>query len=154
MAEEIAIMIVLIGISASVCWIVWSIMSAVRRIKVSRQRVDLQNKLLDKFSGAPELLEYLKTEAGQRLVDTDSIEVKSPFFRILLSFQFGVVLLFLGGAFLFLRNWIPSDGAIACLVLGVLLLALGLGFVASGTISYILSKHWGVLGNRESERLS
>jgi len=152
MAEEVAITVVLTGISASVCWIVWSIMSAVRRIKVSRQRVDLQNTLLDKLSGAPELLEYLKTEAGQRLADTDAIEVKSPYLRILLSFQFGVVLLFLGGAFLLLRSWIPPDGAIACLVLGVLLVALGLGFLASGTISYTLSKHWGVLGNPESER--
>jgi hypothetical protein len=115
----------LLGISASICWIVWSIMSAVRRIKVSRQKAELQNKLLDKFSGAPELLEYLKTEVGQRLVDTDSMEIKSPLLRILLSIQFGVVLLVLGGAFLLLRNWIPADGALACLVIGVLSAALG-----------------------------
>ena len=154
MAEEIMIPVVLLGISASVCWIVWSILSAVRRIRVSRQKADLQSKLLDKFSGAPELLEYLKTEAGQRLVDTDSFEVKSPLLRILYSFQFGVILLVLGGAFLLLRNWIPVDGAIACLVIGVLLAALGLGFLTSGIISYILSKHWGVLGNLESEHLN
>jgi hypothetical protein len=71
--------------------------------------------------------------------------VGAPFSRILWSVQVGVILLLAGAGLLFLSSRMNSDAALFFMVFGVLSLALGGGFVASGGAAWALSKRLGLL---------
>lgn len=125
-------------------WLTWVIVSNVRRSRVARIQADLHGKLLEKFGSSQELLDYLRSEAGQRFLESATIEQARPFGRILGSIQAGVVLTLVGIGFLSLRWQLP--GAMEpFLVFGTLALALGFGFALSAGISYVLLQKRGLL---------
>ena len=125
-------------------WLAWVIASNVRRSKVARVQAEVHAKLFDKFGSSQDLLDYLRSEAGQRFLESATIEHARPFGRILGSIQAGVILTLVGIGFLFLRGQLP-DAMEPFLVFGVLALALGFGFALSAGIAYVLSRKQGLL---------
>jgi hypothetical protein len=112
----------------------------------------LQDKLLEKLGSSPEAMEYLRSDAGEKMFALLTKERANPFARILTALQAGAVISLLGIGFIFLRNQVPSDGAEAFMVIGVLGLCLGLGFLASSAAAYVFSKQWGLInGSAESD---
>jgi len=99
---------------------------------------------LHKLGTSPEALEYLHSDAGEKLFALASAERANPYNRILGALQAGAVLSLLAVGFLFLRGMV-SEGAEAFSVIGVLGLCLGLGFLASSGAAYLFSKSWGLL---------
>ncbi|MGB7348514.1 MAG: hypothetical protein WBC66_01525, partial [Candidatus Acidiferrales bacterium] len=100
-----------------------------------------------------ELIEYLKTDAGSKFLDSATIEHARPFGRVLGSVQAGLILFFLGIAMFIVRATMPNETfnavdraqtAHGFLAVSLLLLALGFGFLASAAASYRLSKAWGL----------
>ena len=104
----------------------------------------LQNKLLDKLGTSPEAIEYLRSDAAEKMFVMASEERTNPYSRILTALQAGAVLSLLAIGFLFLRSMIP-DADQAFTVVGVLGLCLGLGFLASSGAAYYFSKNWGLI---------
>lgn len=137
------------GFFAAIFLIVWSVTSSRRRQKMAETQAEMQAKLLDKLSASQDLAEYLKTEAGQRLLTNTPVETKSPFGRILGSIQAGTILTLLGMALLILSVTI-ADAEQGLTVIGTISLAVGLGFLSSALISYFLSKSWGLLERKDS----
>jgi len=155
---------VLIFVTFALCigWILTVVSNNSRRAKIARVQQEVHSKLFEKFGTTQELIEYLKTDAGSRLLDSATIEQSRPFGRILGSVQAGLILFMLGIAMLIVRYTIPAEGfnaiehaqtAHGMLALSLLLLALGVGFLLSAAASYRLSKSWGLMdGDFASKR--
>jgi len=111
----------------------------------------LQDKLLEKLGNSPEALEYLHSDAGEKMFALATKERTNPYARILTALQTGAVLSLLGMGFIFLRIQVPIEGAETFMVIGVLGLCLGLGFLASSAAAYVFSKQWGLI-NGSAER--
>ena len=132
-------------------WIAWVIFSTIRRYKTAKLRAGVQTKLLEKFGSSQDLLAYVQTYAGQQFLESIATEQRTPYRRILGAAQVGVIALLFGAALLFLRSRV-SGAQEAFLVFGTLILTLGIGFVVSAAVSYILSKSFGLLDRTTAQR--
>ena len=112
----------------------------------------LQDKLVEKLGNSPEAIEYLRSDAGEKMFAILTKERTNPYARILTALQAGAVLSLLGLGFMVLRDQVPAEGAEAFMVIGVLGLCLGLGFLASSAAAFFFSKQWGLInGSAESD---
>lgn len=154
MSDQMVQAIVMPVLFLCVGWIVWIVANNRRRGKVAEVQAQMQAKLFEKFGSSQEMIAYLNSEAGSKFLESASIEHTKPFGRVLGSIQAGLILFFLGIAMLIVRFTMPSVGwnaveqaqtAHGFLAISLLLLALGLGFLASAAASYRLSKNWGLL---------
>jgi hypothetical protein len=130
-----------------VSWVTWVIANAIRRGRTARAVADLHSKLLDKCTSNQELLSYLESEAGRRFLESTTTSGANPSGRILNAVQAGAIAALAGGAMLIVRteehfDW---DGRQFLVVCGAVLLAIGLGFLVSACISYVLCRSWGLL---------
>jgi len=140
------------GFFGSVAWIVWVVSNARRRKEIAKIQADMQARLLDKLSASQDLTEFLKTDAGQHLLDSAATETSSPHQRILGSVQAGLILTLLGIAmFIISRTGVVTvtldnvEHASAPLtIFGTICGSVGVGFLISAAISYSLSKSWGL----------
>ena len=132
-------------------FIVWTTLSTIRRFRTEKLQAQLQTKLLDKFGSGQELLAYVQSEGGKRLLESLTTEQHTPYGRILGAAQGGTILLLLGIALLFLRSRV-TGGDEGLLVAGTIVFTLGLGFGVSAAVSYFLSKSFGLLDERIAHR--
>lgn len=97
------------GVVSGFSWIVWVIATNIRLAKVARTQGQMQADLVEKLGSSQELMGFLQTEAGQRLLAGPAqVEPKpSPFGRILNAVQAGIVLSALGGALAALSRAVP-----------------------------------------------
>ena len=131
-------------------WIIKVISNNRKTFRMATMQAELQSKLLDKFSSSPELLEYLQSDASKGFAELVPAEARpNPYDKILGSVQVGIVLLMAGLACMFLRDQI-SDGFEAFTFLGALGSALGVGFLLSAAIAFLLSKKWGIINGDAS----
>jgi hypothetical protein len=112
----------------------------------------LQDKLLEKLGNSPEALEYLHSDAGEKMFALAAKERTNPYARILTALQAGAVLSLLGIGFISLRGMVEAHDAGSFTVVGVLGLCLGLGFLASSAAAFVFSKQWGLInGSTQSD---
>jgi RNA polymerase sigma factor (sigma-70 family) len=64
----------------------------------------LQDKLLEKLGSSPEAIEYLHSDAGEKMFALAAKERTNPYTRILSALQAGAVISLLGIGFIFLRD--------------------------------------------------
>ena len=146
--EMVAMIVVVITLFSCFGWVSWTGINNWRRIKVSRSQVEMQSKLLDKFGGSAELLDYLQTDAGKQFLQTEPAERPSaPHWRILRTMQAGIILTLLGLAIL-TGATIVREASQELSLAGILVTAVGLGFLISSFLSYKFSKSWGILDSR------
>ena len=148
MAEEIVIFPIMFAL---VGFIVWTIFSTIRRYKTAKLQAGLQTKLLEKFGSGQELLAYVQSDAGKQLMESLTMEQRTPHGRILGAAQASVILVLLGVGLLLLRGRV-SGGDEGFLVSGTITLSLGVGFGLSSALSYFLSKSFGLLNHTASDR--
>ncbi len=127
-------------------WVVYIILEW-RKLKHKNQ---LQNKIIDKLNSVPELNEFLQTEGGSRFLNFLTIESLNPKEKLLSSITKGIMLIMLGGAFFSIDPLLTvTEGAQIFTALGLIFSALGIGFLVSSFISYLLSKKWGIIKKEE-----
>lgn len=150
---DLAPVFVFIAFTIGAVWIVKVISNNKRGQRVAELQKEMQAKLFEKFGTSQEMLAYLNSEAGSKFLESASIEQARPFGRVLGSIQAGLIILLLGIAMLFVRFTMPqvafnaieqAQDAHATLGFSFVLIALGLGFLASAAVSYKLSKNWGL----------
>jgi hypothetical protein len=141
---DLAPVLIPVGILAVLGWIVRTIVQNLRQQRIAKLQADLQTRLLDKFGSPQELVGYLESPAGQRFLDSATIERRNPYGRILGSVQAGLILSLVGLALFFLQGRWPETEE-GFLFLATLSLALGIGFLLSSIAAYALSKSWGLL---------
>jgi hypothetical protein len=101
----------------------------------------------------------MNTEAGKRFLESAPIpagfgpgpQAKMSLMRVLTPLQLGVVLTLVGTGFLLMRNNAQLNAPAPFLVFGTLGLMLGLGFIISAGLSYMLARHMGLLPQSAAE---
>ena len=151
MVEPLAAFCVFLTVLGALGLLVKTIIDHRRWLRMSKMQGEVHTKLLDRFTASEDLLAYIQTPAGKRFLESAPIataagpSVSAPVGRIMLSIQVGVVLTCGGiGLFLVSRRFESVIGQ-PFFVLGALGLALGIGFVLSAVVSYMISRSLGLM---------
>jgi hypothetical protein len=141
--------------------LVWLIRLAVthrRWNRLSKVQFEVHSKLLDRFSSNDELLAYVQTPAGRKFLESAPIPLQdeapsmaAPFSRILWSVQAGVVLAIAGAGVLYVSSRFTDEAEQFFMVVGVVTLALGVGFIVSAVAAYVLSRRLGLIERPATE---
>jgi hypothetical protein len=148
-------LLVFVGVTAALLWILRTILDNRRWYRMVKVQTETHAKLLDRFGSSQDMLAYMQSEAGKKFLESPIFEGPRrqvstlPFGRILWSVQIGVIAVFLGAGFLFLRGKVTPDADMGLQIFGTLILTLGIGFLVSGGLSYVLAKYFGLLEGRD-----
>ena len=139
-SAEIAMIIVLPAMFVFWAWVVWVILEW-RRV---RHKSQLQKMIVDKFSTAQELNDFLQSKEGNKFLNFLRLNGRAPREKILSSLSKGVILSFLGIAIIVIGGLFAGK-MMYFIAFGIVIIALGAGFLVSTKISYKLSKKWGII---------
>ena len=157
MSEEILLnVLVAVAAFALIAGIFWYLMQRQKALMKTRlQRVESVNRLIEKFSTAKEVVEFLGTEQGKKLLEDPLPPTGNPRTRVLRFVRFGIVFLFLGPAFLLDSYWLRGETEIRYTTQakdlqfwGLSSLALGLGLLMAAFLTNMLVKKWGLNGGK------
>jgi hypothetical protein len=145
---------VMLAIAAGVIWLVKTLVDYRRWSRLSKIQTEVHNKLLDRMTTNEDLLAYIQSPAGRRFLESAPIPIDSPrsigapLGRILWSAQAGAVLTVLGlGIEIVSRNTL-EEVAPPLAALGAVVIALGIGFLVSAFLAYVLTRRFGLLNDR------
>jgi len=149
--EGFTIGTVILAIASGVIWLVKTLIDHRRWSRLSKVQTEVHTKLLDRFSSNEDLLAYIQTPAGRKFLESAPINISAPqaisapLGRILWSAQAGAVLTVLGlGVFLVSRTAI-EEVAPPLAAMGAIVIALGIGFLASAVLAYMLTRRFGLM---------
>ena len=144
---DLAPVIGMVSFFSIVGWIIRSILDHRRVSRTTEVQAELQRKLIDKMESSADLLAYLQSDAGHRLVSSVALARGNPLARILGAVQAGIILVVVGCALVLMRGLggLGSDGVTGFTFLGTLAVAVGGGFLISAVATYTLSKRWGLV---------
>ncbi len=129
---------------AMVAFIVWAGANAKHRR--AALQADVQTRLIDKFSNAPEFVDFLNSDTGKQfLTGVEKMPQLMARDRIVGGISRGLILLLLGLAFIGI--WIADDWNRGFMYPGFILAGLGIGFFISTLVSLKLSQKFGLIGN-------
>lgn len=134
----------------SIAWVIKTLIDQRRWTRQATLQADAHNKLLDRLASNEQLLTYIQTPAGRRFLETapvpveESRPVSAPVGRVLWSVQVGLVLIAAGIGFLTVSGQLPKGGDLPMYVIGVVVLSVGIGFVAAAAASFFLAKRLGI----------
>src|SRR5947209_5071773 len=135
-----------LGFFTMVVLIVWS--SANAKNRRAALQADVQTRLIDKFSNAPEFVAFLNSDTGKQfLTGIDKMPQLMARDRIVGGVSRGVIMMLLGAAFLAI--WMADDWNRGFMYPGFILVGLGIGFFASTLISLKMSQRFGLIGSDE-----
>jgi hypothetical protein len=120
---------------AMILAIVWLAMR--KRQAQIRARSEFHKQLLDKFASGKEFAEFLESKGSQRFLEELGSLGGGPYERTLGSLRAGVILAVLGLGFFALS--LMRRGF---MIPGVIIFALGVGFLLAAAISHRLAKQW------------
>jgi hypothetical protein len=145
---EVAILVP-IAFFAVVGWIVYIVVEGSRRKERMKTFTEFYSRLLDRMQSPKDFGDFLQTAGGQRFLETLSVERGHPIDRVLRAVQAGLVTLLLGIGFFaaseFARISSDWDDQNFLRIVGVILMALGVGFLLSATASFSITKSLGML---------
>ena len=151
--ESISVFFVVALVSLVIAWLVTTLLNHRRWLRLSKIQNEVHNKLLDRFAGTNELMSYVQSPAGRRFLEAAPIAlddasekpVSAPLSRILWSVQAGIVLVIGGLGFQYVSRRAVEEISQGLWTMGVLATAFGLGFIAAGAFSFIMSRRLGLL---------
>ena len=142
-----------------VVWLIRTVIDYRRWSRLAKVQTDAHTKLLDRFTANEDLLAYIQSPAGSKFLESSPIKldagprsVGAPLGRILWSVQGGLVLVAGGIGLEVVKGRVADEAAQPLHVLGVLGIALGLGFVISAIISFVISQRLGLIAPPSSGR--
>lgn len=142
---------ILIIVVTALGWLIRFLVDYRRWHRLSKVQAEAHNKLLDRMTANEELLTYVKSPAGSRFLESAPItldagarRIGAPFSRILWSVQAGLVLGAAGFGLQYVAAHVDPEVTQPIYAMGVLAVALGIGFVLSAVVSYVMSKRLGL----------
>lgn len=141
-------------------WLIRTLVDYRRWNRLTKVQTDVHTKLLDRFTANDDLLAYIRSPAGSKFLQSTPIaldagprSVSAPLGRILWSIQGGVVLMAGGIGLEVVSGRVSDDASQPLHALGVLGIALGLGFVISAIISFVISHRLGLIEPAQAVRI-
>ena len=138
-------------------WIVRTIIEQKRWNRLTRTQTEVHTKILDRFGTTAELLEYIKSPAGTKFLESAPIPLRAeppaparnvPTPRVIWSVQLGVITCAFGvGMLLVSLRYAESSDLFS---LGVIALCVGLGFIGSAAVTLLLSRRLGLWESPEA----
>jgi hypothetical protein len=151
MAGVFAGMLIMVG---ALGWLVRTAVDYRRWGRLAKVQSEAHTKLLDRFTGNEELLAYVQSPAGRKFLQSSPISLDggsrtmgAPLARILWSMQAGVVLSAAGIGMNYVSRHIDPENADPVFTFSIILISLGVGFIASSGLSYLMSKRLGLLAS-------
>jgi hypothetical protein len=152
--EGMMIFAVFVTVTGFLGWLLKSFIDYRRWMHVSKVQTEAHTKLLDRLTSHDDLLAYIQTPAGRRFLESAPVleaeprSMNAPIGRVLWSAQIGMVLAFAGLGLNFVSSRVLEDVGPPLFVVGVLAMSLGVGFVVSAVMAYVLSRRFGLLEPR------
>jgi hypothetical protein len=149
--ESITIASVIVIIASGLFWLLKTLIEYRRWSRLSKIQTEVHNKLLDRFTANEDLLSYIQTPAGRKFLESAPIPIDSPrsisapLGRILWSAQVGAVLTVLGMGIEVVARSAIEDIAGPVAAIGAVIIALGIGFLVSAFLAYLLSRRFGLM---------
>jgi hypothetical protein len=138
----------------ALAWLIRTLIEQRRWKQLSRTQSEVHNKILDRFNTTEQLLEYIRTPAGSKFLESAPIplHVERPpsgrtstlAGRIMWSVQLGVVIAIVGLGMLLLSAVFEKESSQGLFALGTIALCVGVGFIASAAVSLKLSRRLGL----------
>ena len=148
--ESLQVLGVFVFIAAVLAWFIRTVIEQKRWSRLSKQQAEVHNKILDRFGKTEELMEYIKTPAGTKFLESAPIPLhaeratpSTPQSRVLLSIQIGVVVAAGALGMLLVSFRFDRETAADLFALGTIGFCVGIGFIASALISLFLSRRLG-----------
>jgi len=142
---------ILILFATIIIWLVRAFIQHRRWLKASQVQAEVHTKLMDRMTSNEELLAYMQSPSGRRFLEAAPVrpEVEGPSFSapvgsIIWSLMAGVVLTVLGIGFRYAGNFVKDDAHDAIIVVGVVVLSLGIGFVLASLMAFMVSSRLGL----------
>lgn len=153
--DGVQIFSVMMVVTGTIIWLVKMLVDHRRWLRQSKVQTEVHTKLLDRFASNDDLLGYIQSPAGKKFLESAPISldadaqpriIGAPFGRIFWSVQAGAVLLVSGLGLQFVgqrQQWEEVGQPLSSM--GILVVAIGLGFIISAAASYFLSRRLGLL---------
>ena len=132
-------------------WLVRTIIEQKRWNRLSRTQSEVHNKILDRFSTSGELLDYIKTPAGTKFLESAPIPLhespapqNAPLTRVMWSVQIGIVVAAASLGLLLVSGRFDKESAQEMFALGMIGVSVGLGFIVSAAVSIFMSRRLGL----------
>ncbi|MBW3670245.1 MAG: hypothetical protein KY432_01085 [Acidobacteria bacterium] len=151
-AEVLAVLAV---IACALGWLLRTIIEQKRWNRLSQTQSEVHNKILDRFGTSEELLEYIKTPAGTKFLESAPIPLhsdkparsnplSSPLTRMVWSIQLGVVIAVASLGMLLVSFRFSERSGDELFAFGLIGFCVGAGFIASAAVSLIMSQRLGL----------
>ena len=146
------VFIIFVAVAGALAWLIKTVIDHRRWTRILKIQTDAHTKLLDRFTSNEDLLAYMQTPAGRRFFESAPIPLESPrslnapIGRILWSAQVGTVLTLAGFGLEVVAARAIEDISQPLSAVGVVVIALGIGFCVSAVMAYVLSKRLGLIG--------
>lgn len=129
-----------------------AVMNHRRWARLNKVQTEVHSRLMERLSGNEELLAYIQSPAGSKFLESAPIALDAgqaspaaPLGRILWTVQAGVVLAAAGFGLLMVAGKVTDEATRPLHAFGTLGLALGVGFVISAIISFLISRRLGLV---------
>jgi hypothetical protein len=158
-SEDFAALLVLGGLMTLMGLIAWGMRNLIehrRWLRASKAQSEAHARVFDRLSSNEDVLAYIQSPAGQRYLQSAPLAIEgarsfgAPIGRILLAAQAGTVVAFLGGGLWFASTRLAvnpnaTEVAPVFFTASMVVIAVGLGLLASSAIAYVLSRQLGLL---------
>jgi hypothetical protein len=148
--EGLFILTIMSLIAFTMSWLVRTIVEQRRWSRLSRTQTEVHTKILDRFGTSGELLEYMKTPAGSKFLESAPIPLReqpmaanAPVARVLWSIQLGIIVA-AGAMGMMLVSSRFEDAAKSFFALGLIGVCVGGGFILSAIVSLVVSRRLGL----------
>jgi hypothetical protein len=139
-------------ITFALFWFIRTIIDQKRWNRLSRIQNEVHNKILDRFGSSAELLEYIRTPAGTKFLESAPIALhaeerplsNAPLGRVIRSIQVGVIIAAGALGMIVVSMRFDKETAEGLFAIGAIAFSIGVGFIVSAVISLSLSRRLGV----------
>ena len=154
MIEFGGVLLIITTITVGIIFLVRTVVEHRRWQRAMKAQGDLNTKLIDRFASSDELLAYLQSPQGKSLTGAPALPqpaarmMDAPLNRIFWSLQAGAVLAFAGGGIVFVSTRLTGEVQEVTPVIfafGIVVLMIGVGFLVSSIISFLLSQRLGLV---------
>ncbi|HEX7086152.1 MAG TPA: hypothetical protein VF198_07295 [Vicinamibacterales bacterium] len=157
--EALQVFAIVATFVGAIAWLIKLFVDYRRWLRLSKVQFEVHTKLMDRLASNEDLLAYIQTPAGRRFLELAPIPVDAgeparaigaPYSRMLWSIQAGIVAALGGVALLVVgkRQTIEAIGS-PLESIGIVVIAVGVGFVLSAFAAWFLSQRLGLLDGRQ-----
>jgi len=153
--SELFTLLGVLGVVGTIGWLLRSLSEHRRWLRLSKVQTEAHAKLMDRLTSNQDVIAYVQSPAGRRFLEGAPISVSTaapplsaPVSRILFSLQAGAVVGFGGAGLLLVSRRLAETTTygidIPLFVVGAVAVAVGVGFIASAVLAYVISLRLGL----------